>query len=57
MRASLIVTESEGRPVPANRGLSEEERSRRLANIHAPYHDAIDACLDAPHEPLDGRRR
>ena len=42
---SLIVTESEGRPVPANRGLSEEERSRRLANIHAPFHDAIDACL------------
>ena len=30
-------------------GSSEEERSRRLANIHAPYHDAIDACLDAPH--------
>ncbi len=43
--SSLIVTESEGRPVPANRGLSEEERSRRLANIHAPFHDAIDACL------------
>jgi predicted N-formylglutamate amidohydrolase len=42
---SLIVTESEGRPVPANRGLSEEERSRRLASIHAPFHDAIDACL------------
>ena len=42
---SLIVTESEGRPVPANRGLDEEERSRRLANIHAPYHDAIDTCL------------
>jgi predicted N-formylglutamate amidohydrolase len=42
---SLIVTESEGRPVPANRGLSEQERSRRLANIHAPYHAAIDTCL------------
>jgi len=42
---SLIVTQSEGRPVPANRGLSDEERSRRLANIHAPFHDAIDACL------------
>jgi predicted N-formylglutamate amidohydrolase len=42
---TLIVVESEGRPVPANRGLSEEERSRRLANIHAPYHAAIDACL------------
>jgi predicted N-formylglutamate amidohydrolase len=25
--------------------LREEERSRRLANIHAPFHDAIDACL------------
>jgi predicted N-formylglutamate amidohydrolase len=43
--ASLIVVESEGRPVPANRALSAAERSRRLADIHAPYHDAIDACL------------
>jgi predicted N-formylglutamate amidohydrolase len=44
--SSLIVTESEGRPVPANRVLSEQERSRRLDLIHAPYHDAIDGCLD-----------
>jgi predicted N-formylglutamate amidohydrolase len=44
--SSLIVTESEGRPVPANRVLSEQERSRRLDIIHAPYHDAIDGCLD-----------
>jgi predicted N-formylglutamate amidohydrolase len=44
--SSLIVTESEGRPVPANRALSKEERSRRLDHIHAPYHDAIDSCLD-----------
>ena len=43
--SSLIVTESEGRKVPANRGLSEDERSRRLDHIHAPYHAAIDACL------------
>jgi len=43
---SLIVTESEGRPVQANRSLSEEERSRRLANIHAPYHDAIEGCIE-----------
>ena len=40
---SLIVTESEGRPVPANVGLSEG--SRRVELIHAPYHAAIDACL------------
>ena len=43
--SSLIVVESEGRPVPANRALDEEERVRRLDQIHTPYHDAIDACL------------
>ncbi len=43
--ASLIVTESEGRKVEANRGLSGAERARRLAGIHAAYHNAIDACL------------
>jgi predicted N-formylglutamate amidohydrolase len=25
--------------------LSATQRSRRLADIHAPYHDAIDSCL------------
>jgi predicted N-formylglutamate amidohydrolase len=43
---SLIVSESEGRPVPANFGLTEAERSRRLEQIHVPYHAAIDACLE-----------
>jgi predicted N-formylglutamate amidohydrolase len=43
--SSLIVVESEGRPVPANRVVGEEERTRRLDRIHAPYHAAIDACL------------
>ena len=51
--SSLIVTESEGRPVPANRVLSEDERSRRLDHIHAPYHDAIDTCL--ARRMADGR--
>jgi predicted N-formylglutamate amidohydrolase len=44
--SSLIVVESEGRPVPANRALSDDERARRLDRIHAPYHAAIDACLE-----------
>jgi predicted N-formylglutamate amidohydrolase len=43
--ATLIVTESEGRKVDANRDLSAEERARRLDQIHAPYHAGIDACL------------
>jgi predicted N-formylglutamate amidohydrolase len=42
---SLIVVESEGRPVPANRDINEAERSRRLNSFHKPYHAAIDACL------------
>lgn len=46
---SLIVTMSEGRDVPANRGLSEEERARRLDFIHVPYHAAIDAALARRH--------
>jgi predicted N-formylglutamate amidohydrolase len=52
--SSLIVVESEGRPVPANRALSDEERKRRLDGIHAPYHAAIDECLSrrlAAHLP------
>ena len=47
---SLIVVESEGRAVPANRDLSEAERARRLDRIHAPYHAAIDACLNRRDE-------
>jgi predicted N-formylglutamate amidohydrolase len=43
--SSLIVVESEGQPVPANRALSDEQRKRRLDRIHAPYHAAIDTCL------------
>jgi predicted N-formylglutamate amidohydrolase len=31
--------------VNANRGLSEEERKRRLEHIHACYHAEIEACL------------
>jgi predicted N-formylglutamate amidohydrolase len=51
--STLIVTESEGRPVPANRVLGGEERSRRLDRIHAPYHEAIDGCLK--RRMADGR--
>jgi len=47
---SLIVTESEGRPVPANRAMDDAERARRLADIHGPYHAAIDACLARRHD-------
>jgi predicted N-formylglutamate amidohydrolase len=41
----LIVVETERGPVDANRDVTNDERARRLARIHAPYHDAIDACI------------
>jgi len=44
--SSLIVMESEGRKVEANRSVSAAERARRLERIHRPYHEAIDACLE-----------
>jgi predicted N-formylglutamate amidohydrolase len=47
--SSLIVMESEGRRVEANRGVSAAERARRLDRIHRPYHEAIDACLKRRH--------
>jgi predicted N-formylglutamate amidohydrolase len=43
--SSLIVTESEGRKVEANRDVSGAERARRLDRIHRPFHEAIDSCL------------
>jgi predicted N-formylglutamate amidohydrolase len=43
--SSLIVIESEGRPVPPNRNLSQAQRDERIQGVHAPYHDAIDARL------------
>ena len=49
--SSLIVTESEGRPVPANSNLSEAQRAERVQRVHVPYHEAINACLKRRHAP------
>ena len=53
MRAVLSSPKARGarcRPIACS---SEDERSRRLDHIHAPYHDAIDACLE--RRMADGR--
>jgi predicted N-formylglutamate amidohydrolase len=42
----LIPAVSEATAIPGNAGLSEAERRRRIATVHEPYHDAIDALLD-----------
>ena len=41
----LIVETVDGRLVPGNSGLSAGERERRVAEIYAPYHAAIEDLL------------
>ena len=46
-RADAIPERSDGTDVPGNVGLPAEARAARVAEVHAPYHDAISALLDA----------
>ena len=43
---SAFLEESAGVDVPGNRNLSGEQKARRAAAIHQPYHEAIDRELD-----------
>jgi predicted N-formylglutamate amidohydrolase len=42
-----IALRSEATTIPGNAGLSDAQKEQRLTSIFAPYHDAIDALLDA----------
>ncbi len=44
--AESIAEQSDGVPVPGNRGLSPLERASRTNALFRPYHDAIDRLLD-----------
>ena len=44
--SSAFLDLSAGVPVPGNMNLSEEQKARRAAAIHAPYHAAIGRELD-----------
>jgi predicted N-formylglutamate amidohydrolase len=43
----LIPVVADGDEVPGNAILSAEDRERRVAEYHTPYHDAVAAQLDA----------
>ncbi len=43
----LIPVVSERTEITANNGLSEAERRKRIEQFHAPFHNAIEAMLDA----------
>jgi predicted N-formylglutamate amidohydrolase len=44
---ACVAESSDGTTVPGNAGLSAAERAARIAEVHAPYHAAIGALLDA----------
>ena len=43
---TLVMRLSDGAVVPGNAGVDADERARRIARFHAPYHDAIDVAID-----------
>ena len=44
---TLVMKLYDGSIVPANRDVGPEEIARRIATYHRPYHEAVDAALDA----------
>lgn len=46
---TCILALSDGDWVPGNQDLSEEDRLRRIHEIHQPYHQSIDAELERLH--------
>lgn len=46
---SSVPLVSEATPIPGNGNLSDADRSRRVAEVFRPYHDAIGALLDERH--------
>lgn len=52
----LIPPISDGTQIPGNTDISEQDRARRIKDIHTPYHAALTAGLDEvcerSHDPL-----
>ena len=43
----LIIPESDGTPIPGNRGLTDAERHGRIREFYDPYHAAVDRAVRA----------
>jgi predicted N-formylglutamate amidohydrolase len=44
---ACVPETSDGTPIPGNAGLSAEARQARIAGVHTPYHNAVNAVLEA----------
>lgn len=43
---TAFVTSGEGKPIPGNIGMTEHDRSCRIAELYNPYHDRLGAMID-----------
>jgi predicted N-formylglutamate amidohydrolase len=50
--ADMFRTLADGQPVLLNTGMSDQDRARRIALYHQPYHDALDEALGAVDAPM-----
>ncbi len=48
---TLICVVADGAVVDGNRDLTDAQRQARIDALYTPYHDAIDACLEARSAP------
>ncbi len=53
--ASFISELSEDTPIPGNRGLSPEERRRRIEEVFRPFHDRVRELLERQLSAREGR--
>ena len=44
---TLIVSDSDGTPIPGNAAIDDAERQRRIAKYYLPYHQAIHSIVSA----------
>lgn len=49
---TIFRAEAEGHPVELNRGLSDDERERRLVRLWRPYHRTVSAVVRASEAPV-----
>ncbi|MEM7170966.1 MAG: N-formylglutamate amidohydrolase [Pseudomonadota bacterium] len=53
LSAEAMLRSSDGTEIPGNAGIDEAERASRRQEIHQPFHDQVDAILEAR---LSGRK-
>ena len=51
---TTFAPSGEGKPVPGNIGISDDDKARRLHEIYHPYHQALADMIDRAAKPRTG---